>query len=41
VELTVFWTQFAKDKLDDIFEYYRPKASVKVARELVISIIDL
>lgn len=23
MELTVFWTEFAKDKLDDIFEHYK------------------
>jgi plasmid stabilization system protein ParE len=40
VGLSVFWTQFAKDKLDDIFEYHRRKANVKVARNLVSSIVD-
>lgn len=41
MELTVFWTEFAKDKLDEIFEYYKRKSkSVNVARKLVDSIID-
>lgn len=41
MELTVFWTEFAKDKLDDIFEYYKKKSkSINVARKLVDSIID-
>lgn len=41
MELTVFWTEFAKDKLDDIFEYYKLKTKdVNVARKLVNSIID-
>ena len=41
MELTVFWTEFAKDKLDDIFEYYKHRSkSVNVARKLVDSIID-
>jgi len=41
MELTVFWTEFAKDKLDEIFEYYKLKSrSVNVARKLVDSIID-
>ncbi len=41
MELTVFWTEFAKDKLDDIFEYYKLKSrSVKVAIKLVDGIID-
>lgn len=30
--LTVYWTQFAEDKLDDIFEYYKFKAGIKVAQ---------
>jgi len=29
--LTVLWTQFAQDKLQDIFEYYKLKANFKVA----------
>lgn len=37
--LSVFWTQFANYKLEDIFEYYKDKAGVDVARNLVDSII--
>lgn len=40
MELTVFWTQFARNKLDDIFDHYKHKASIKIARKLVDSIID-
>lgn len=41
MELTVFWTSFAKQKLDDIFEYYKLKSgSARVARKLVDSIVD-
>jgi plasmid stabilization system protein ParE len=41
MELTVFWTEFATNKLADIFEYYQQKSkSVKVARKLVETIID-
>ncbi len=41
MELTVFWTEFAKDKLDDIFEYYKLKSkSAKVAKKVVDSIVD-
>jgi len=41
MELTVFWTEFAKGKLDDIFEHYKLKSrSVNVARKLVDGIID-
>lgn len=41
MELTVFWTDFAKDKLDEIFEHYKLKSrSANVARKLVDGIID-
>lgn len=41
MELTVFWTEFAKHKLNDIFEYYKRKSrNVNVARKLVDGIID-
>ncbi|WP_343695081.1 type II toxin-antitoxin system RelE/ParE family toxin [Flavobacterium sp.] len=38
--LTVYWTQFAEDKLIDIFEYYKYKAGVKVAKALVDGLVD-
>ena len=40
MELEVYWTQFAEDKLTDIFEYYHFNAGVKVAQNLVNGIID-
>jgi len=40
MDLEVFWTQFAQDKLNDIFDYHEIKASSKVARDIVIGIID-
>lgn len=40
MELEVYWTQFAEDKLTDIFEYYHYNAGVKVAQNLVNGIID-
>jgi plasmid stabilization system protein ParE len=38
--LVVYWTQFAEDKLDDIFKYYELKASYRIAKKLVTGIID-
>ena len=38
--LIVYWTQIAEDKLDDIFYYYKLKASIKVAQNLVNGIVD-
>jgi plasmid stabilization system protein ParE len=40
VELRVFWTQFAEDKLNDIFEYYKFNASVSIAQNLINGIVD-
>ncbi len=40
MELEVYWTQFAEDKLTDIFEYYNYNAGVKVAQNLVNGIIE-
>ena len=40
MELILYWTQFAEDKLSDIFEYYKFKAGLKVAVDLTNGIID-
>lgn len=40
MELAVYWTQFAEDKLEDVFSYYIEKASEKIALRLVNEIID-
>lgn len=36
----VYWTHFAKTELKSIFDYYKIKASVKMASSLVAGIID-
>ena len=38
--LNVFWTRLAENKLEDIYQYYRKKAGVKIAKNLIIGIID-
>ena len=38
--LKIFWTQFAEDKLQDIFYYYKEKAGIKTARKIVNEITD-
>ena len=38
--MTVYWTRFAENKLEEIFDYYSVKASVRTARKLVTTIID-
>ncbi len=40
MELTVYWSEFAEGKLEDLFSYYCEKASVKLAQKLVNEIID-
>ena len=40
MELTVYWTQFAQDKLEDVFSYYQEKVNLKFAQELVNEIIN-
>jgi plasmid stabilization system protein ParE len=40
MELTVYWTQFAEEKLEDIFNYYKYSAGTKVAQKLVNGIIE-
>ncbi len=40
MELIVYWTKFAEQKLDDIFDYYEFKVNAIVARNLIIGIID-
>lgn len=40
MELAVYWTQFAENKLEDVFSYYIEKASENIALQLVNGIID-
>ena len=40
MELKVFWTNTARFQLEDIFNYYKFKASIRVARKLVKQIIE-
>ena len=40
MELAVYWTQFAEDKLDDIYYYYESTAGTQIARKLISDIID-
>jgi toxin ParE1/3/4 len=38
--LEVFWSQFAEDKLQDIFSYYKFRAGSKTASKIVDEIVD-
>lgn len=38
MELNIFWTQLAENKLQDIFDYYKFKAGLKTARKIISQI---
>ena len=40
MELKIFWSEFAKLKLEEIYQYYRLKANKKVAVKIANGIID-
>lgn len=40
MDLEIFWTQFAEDKLQDIFDYYKVKAGIKTSRKIITQIVD-
>ncbi len=40
MDLTIYWTRFAENKLDDIFDYYKTKAGISVTLKLINGIID-
>ena len=38
MELKIYWTDFSKTQLQDIFEYYKENASLKVAKNITLGI---
>ena len=40
MEVRIFWTEFAINQLDQIFDFYKYKASIDVARKIVTQIVD-
>lgn len=40
MEIEIFWSQLAENKLQDIFDYYKVKAGLKTARKIVNQIVD-
>jgi plasmid stabilization system protein ParE len=41
MELEVYWTQLAEDKLEDIYNYYKLKAGKRIAKKLIHGIVDI
>lgn len=40
MELKIFWSQIAEDKLQDIFNYYKFKAGLKTAKKIISQIVN-
>ena len=40
MELNIIWSRLAENKLEDIYKYYRKKAGVNIAQNLVNGIVD-
>lgn len=40
MEVRIFWTEFATNQLEQIFDYYKYKASLDVAKKIVSNIVD-
>lgn len=40
MELTLFWTDFSQRELKSIYDFYREKATVRIAKKLVNGIYD-
>jgi len=38
MELKIYWTDFSKRELHEIFNYYKERVSLKIARKLVLGI---
>ena len=41
MELTIYWTDFAKNELKSIFNYHKEKVSLKIARKIIQKIIKI
>lgn len=38
--LEIYWTDFAKKELKDIFDYHKEKVSLRIARQVVTAIVE-
>ena len=36
----IFWTEFATNQLEQIFDYHKYKANIKIAKKIIFQIID-
>ncbi len=40
MELEIYWTDFSKNELNKIFSYYKENASLRVAKNLILGIVN-
>ncbi len=40
MELRIYWTDFSKNELNKIFSYYKENANFKVAKNLILGIVN-
>lgn len=40
MEIEIYWTDFAKEELNKIFDYYHQKVNLKLARKLTTQIVS-
>ena len=40
MEVKILWTEFAINQLEQIFDFYKYKASINVARKIIAQIVD-
>lgn len=40
MEFNVIWSHFAEEQIDDIFEYYKLEANLRIAKKIIASLIS-
>ncbi|OFX23094.1 MAG: hypothetical protein A2033_00060 [Bacteroidetes bacterium GWA2_31_9] len=40
MEVKIFWTEFAITQLDQIFDFYKYRANIDLAKKIVLQIVD-
>ena len=40
MEVKIFWTEFATNQLEQIFDFYKYNANIKTAGKIVVQIVD-
>ena len=40
MEFKVIWSNFAEEKIDEIYEYYKLEASIRISKNLISNLVD-